>query len=229
MCGIAGFIDFNKNSGAETLKKMTDAMVHRGPDDSGYEVYDSPYAKIGLGQRRLSIIELSPLGHQPMSFEDLVVNFNGEMYNFKEVRKELEDKGYSFNSWSDTEVILKAYHCWGLDMLQKFVGMFAISLYDKRREELILIRDRAGVTPLYYYWNNNVLLFASELKGLFQHPSFQKEIDINSLALFLQYSYIPAPHSIFKNTFKLLPGHTLTIRLQTKQQPLQKYWDVFDY
>src|SRR3569833_2131323 len=153
MCGIAGFVDFKKDSGIDVLRAMTDAMLHRGPDDGGHEVYETPQAVVGFGQRRLSILVLSPLGHQPMHFEDkLVVNFNGEIYNFKEIRQELEQKGYTFKSWSDTEVILKGYDCWGMDVVQKFIGMFAIALYDKRKEKLILIRDRAGVKPLYYYW-----------------------------------------------------------------------------
>ena len=229
MCGITGFVDFKKNSGIDVLRAMTDAMLHRGPDDGGHEVYEAPQAFIGFGQRRLSILDLSPLGHQPMHFGDLIVNFNGEIYNFKEIRKELEEKGYSFKSWSDTEVILKGYDCWGMDVVQKFIGMFAIALYDKKKEKLILIRDRAGVKPLYYYWDGDTLLFGSELKALFQHSSFKKKIDVNSLALFLQFSYIPAPHSIFHNTYKLLPGHYLTIDLRTRGQELTKYWDVFDH
>src|SRR6476620_493589 len=228
MCGIAGFIDFQKSSDISIVRRMTDAMDHRGPDDAGYEVYEAKEALIGFGQRRLSILDLSPLGHQPMHFNDFIVNFNGEIYNFKEVRQELIDKGYSFNSWSDTEVILKGYHCWGLDVVHKFIGMFAIALYDKQKEQVIFIRDRAGVKPLYYYWKNNVLLFGSELKGLFEHPRFEKSIDTNSLALFLQFSYIPAPHCIFNSTYKLLPGHFLIVDLRTKEMQLKKYWDVFD-
>jgi asparagine synthase (glutamine-hydrolysing) len=229
MCGITGFVDFKKNTDIDLLRAMTDAMLHRGPDDGGHEVYEAPQALIGFGQRRLSILDLSPLGHQPMHFGDLIVNFNGEIYNFKEIRKELEERGYSFNSWSDTEVILKGYHCWGMDVVQKFIGMYAIALYDKQKEQLILIRDRAGVKPLYYYWDGEILLFGSELKALFRHPAFRKKIDVNSLALFLQFSYIPAPHCIFHDTFKLLPGHYLTIDLRTRGQQLTKYWDVFDY
>ncbi len=229
MCGIAGFIDFKKDSDENTLKHMADAVHHRGPDDVGYEIYDAPAASIGFGQRRLSILDLSPLGHQPMHFNNLIVDFNGEIYNFKEVRKELIDKGYAFDSWSDTEVILKGYQCWGIDVVHKFIGMFAIALYDRQKQQVIFIRDRAGVKPLYYYWKNDLFLFGSELKSLFKHPRFDKEIDINSLALFLQFSYIPAPHSIFKNTFKLLPGHFLVVDLKTKELELKKYWDVFDY
>ena len=229
MCGITGFVDYKKSTGMEVLKAMTDAMLHRGPDDGGHEVYEASQAAIGFGQRRLSILDLSPLGHQPMHFGDLIVNFNGEIYNFKEIRKELEEKGYSFNSWSDTEVILKGYHCWGMDVVQKFIGMFAFVLYDRQKEQLFFVRDRAGVKPLYYYRDQDIFLFGSELKALFRHPSFPKKIDTNSLALFLQYSYIPAPHSIFHNTFKLLPGHFLRLDLGTRSQELIKYWDVFDY
>lgn len=229
MCGITGFIDYNKKTSASVLKNMTDAMLHRGPDDAGHEVYEAPEALIGFGQRRLSILDLSPLGHQPMHFGDLTINFNGEIYNFKEIRKELEEKGYSFTSWSDTEVILKGYHCWGIDVVNRFTGMFAIVIYDKQKQEVIFIRDRAGVKPLYYYWDNNLFLFGSELKALYQHPGFKKNIDINSLSLFLQYSYIPGQYSIFKNTHKLLPGHILTVTLKTKQQHISKYWDVFDF
>jgi asparagine synthase (glutamine-hydrolysing) len=228
MCGIAGFLDFTKKTGTSVLQSMTDAMHHRGPDDAGHEVYNAAQYDLGFGQRRLSILDLSPLGHQPMHFKNYTVNFNGEIYNFKEIRKELEQRGYSFNSWSDTEVILKAYDCWGMAMLQQFIGMYAIALYDRDKEQLILVRDRAGVKPLYYSWQNDLLLFGSELKALYKHPSFIKEIDVNSLALFLQYSYIPGQHSIFKNTYKLLPGYYLTVNLKTKEQELTKYWDVFD-
>jgi len=133
MCGIAGFVDFKKNSTVELLRAMTDAMLHRGPDDGGHEVYEAGQASIGFGQRRLSILDLSPLGHQPMHFGDLIVNFNGEIYNFKEIRQELVEKGYSFDSWSDTEVILKGYHCWGMDVVQKFIGTPEYSQHKKKR------------------------------------------------------------------------------------------------
>ncbi|MGB3008463.1 MAG: asparagine synthase (glutamine-hydrolyzing) [Chitinophagaceae bacterium] len=229
MCGIAGFVDFNRNTSATVLKEMTDALTHRGPDDAGYELYESAEAIIGFGQRRLSIIDLSPLGHQPMHFENFVVNFNGEIYNFKEIKSELEERGYSFSSSSDTEVFLKGYHYWGEGVLKKIIGMFAIALYDISSNKLLLIRDRSGVKPLYYYWKSELLLFGSELKALYKHTEFEKRIDINSLALFLQFSYIPAPHCIFENTFKLLPGHILTINLGSKKLEQRKYWDVFDY
>lgn len=229
MCGIAGFIDHNKRTKEETLRSMTEALRHRGPDDGGHEIYQHVDYTVGFGQRRLSILDLSPLGHQPMHFGDLVVNFNGEIYNFKEIRIELEEKGYTFNSWSDTEVILKGYDCWGLDVINRFIGMFAFALYDKRKGKVFLVRDRAGVKPLYYFCKNGLLLFASELKALYNHPGFEKDIDINSLALFLQFSYIPGPYSIFKQTFKLLPGHILEVDLGSKSIQTNKYWDVYDY
>lgn len=226
MCGIAGFIDFKKETSVEKLKEMTDTLTHRGPDDAGYEVFEDPAALIGFGQRRLSILDLSALGHQPMHFENLVVDFNGEIYNFMEIRAELETKGYTFQSHSDTEVILKGFHCWGMDVVHKFIGMFAFALYDKAARKVYLVRDRTGVKPLYYYFKNEILLFGSELKALYAHERFEKNIKTGSLALFLHYSYIPGSHSIFENTFKLLPGHYLELDLANGQQKTHTYWDV---
>lgn len=226
MCGIAGFIDFKKKTSVEKLKEMTDTLTHRGPDDAGYEVFEDPAALIGLGQRRLSILDLSALGHQPMHFENLVVDFNGEIYNFMEIRAELETKGYTFQSHSDTEVILKGFHCWGMDVVHKFIGMFAFAVYDKAARKVYLVRDRAGVKPLYYYFKNEILLFGSELKALYAHERFEKNIRTSSLALFLHYSYIPGSHSIFENTFKLLPGHYLEFDIASGQQRTHTYWDV---
>ncbi|MBV9962986.1 MAG: asparagine synthase (glutamine-hydrolyzing) [Parafilimonas sp.] len=229
MCGIAGFCDFNKNSSAQVLHEMTDALTHRGPNDSGYEVYDAKNALIGLGQRRLSIIDLSANGRQPMEFENLSMIFNGEIYNYNEIRNELIMEGYCFNSTSDSEVILKGFHRWGIEVVEKFIGMFVFVMYDNEKQEITICRDRAGVKPLYYYWNGSSFLFASELKSLHKHSDFHKEIDVNSLSLFLQYSYIPAPHTIFKNTFKLKPAHYLKLSLGDKRITETKYWDVCDY
>ena len=229
MCGIAGFVDFNKKSNLEILKNMTDVLHHRGPDDSGYKFDTLENAEIGLGHRRLSILDLTSHGHQPMGFEDIDIVYNGEVYNFAEIKVELEALGYSFESHSDTEVILKAYHKWGLEAVHKFNGMFAIALHDKRVSKLYLIRDRSGVKPLYYYHDDNQLFFASELKSMHAHPSFKKEIDINSVALFLQLQYIPEPHSIFKSTYKLRAGHVLEIDLKSKKIEEKKYWDVIDF
>ncbi|HEX5154986.1 MAG TPA: asparagine synthase (glutamine-hydrolyzing) [Parafilimonas sp.] len=229
MCGIAGFCDFDKKTPATVLRSMTDALTHRGPNDSGYELIDNSVAVIGLGQRRLSIIDLSSNGRQPMHFEGLTLIFNGEIYNYHSIRNELIKEGYSFTSTSDTEVILKGYHRWGDAVVHKLIGMFVYVIYDVKKQEITICRDRAGVKPLYYYYNNNVFLFSSELKSLHQHPSFYKEIDVNSLSLFLQYSYIPAPHTIFKNTHKLKPAHYLKLSLSSKKISEINYWDVCNY
>lgn len=229
MCGIAGFVDFNKNVSKEILKNMTDVLHHRGPDDSGYSFFNNENTNIGLGHRRLSVLDLSTHGHQPMAHENLEIVYNGEVYNFKEIRKELEKYNYSFESDSDTEVILKAYHKWGIKAVDRFNGMFAIGIYDRENEKLILIRDRAGIKPLYWYWQNDTLLFSSELKSFHKFPSFKKEINTNSLSLYLQYGYILQPHTIFKNTYKVKSGYFLEIDLFSKNIEEKKYWDVLDY
>ncbi len=229
MCGLAGFVDFNKKSTSKNLQDMTDVLHHRGPDDSGYSFYQNQFANIGLGHRRLSILDLSKHGHQPMLFEGLEIVYNGEVYNFNEIKKELEKYNYKFESDSDTEVIMKAYHKWGIKSVDKFNGMFAISIYDKKNESLILIRDRAGVKPLYWYWEDDLLLFASELKSFHKSPFFKKQIDMNALSLYLQYGYILQPHTIFEKTYKLKAGHYLNIDLKTKNIQEYKYWDVLDF
>jgi len=226
MCGVAGFIDFNKKSDYNTLKKMTDILFHRGPDDSGYSFYNLNNCNIGLGHRRLSILDLSYNGHQPMKFDYLEIVYNGEVYNFKEIREELIKYGYKFESNSDTEVILKAYHKWGIEAVKKFNGMFAFVIYDKRNEKIILIRDRLGVKPLYYYFYNNIFMFASELKSFHENTLFFKEIDKYSLSLFFQYGYIPEPWSIFKNSYKLEAGYYIEFDIKYKILKKVKYWDI---
>lgn len=228
MCGIAGFCDFTRKSTPDLLKAMTDSIRYRGPDDEGYFTKETGKAMIGLGHRRLSIIDLSPLGHQPYLDQDITLIFNGEIYNFKEVREKLVAKGYSFRSHSDTEVIIKGYQAWGISCLEHFIGMFALALLDERTQKLYLVRDRAGVKPVYYYWKNEVLLFGSELKVFHQHPAFEKSLNYDSIATYFQYSYIPAPHTIFNHTHKLRPGHFLEINLLTKDVKEAAYWDVVD-
>jgi len=229
MCGIAGFVDFNKKMDMSTLKSMTDVLHHRGPDDSGYSFYDTDEAAIGLGHRRLSIMDLSSHGHQPMAYKNLELVYNGEVYNFKEIREELKRENYKFESDSDTEVILKAYHRWGIKAVDKFNGMFVITFYDKETKKITLIRDRAGVKPLFYYKKDNVFLFASELKSFHESEYFDKEIDRNALTLYLQYGYIPQPYTIFQDTHKLNAGHYLEIDLETQKIEDIKYWDVLDF
>ena len=229
MCGITGFIDFNKSSSKALLVNMTDILHHRGPDDSGYSFFNNTYANLGLGHRRLSILDLSVHGHQPMVFENLEIVYNGEIYNFREIRDELLQDNYIFESESDTEVIIKAYHKWGIKAVDKFNGMFAISIYDKVNYKMILIRDRTGIKPLYWYLKDDLFLFSSELKSFHQHELFKKVIHKNSLALYLQYGYILEPHTIFENTFKLKSGHYLEIDLKSKNIEEIVYWDIIDF
>ncbi len=231
MCGIAGFIDFGKKSNHEILKKMTISLQHRGPDDSGTYFAEPNNFQIGFGHRRLSILDLSENGHQPMFTQDksLVLVYNGEIYNFTEIRKELEDFGYRFNSHSDTEVILYAYLRWGLDCLQKFIGMFSFALYDLSRNEVIIVRDRAGIKPLYYYYKDGLFLFSSELKSFHIHPNFSKSIDYNSLNDFLMYGYTLTPHTIFDHTHKLKPGNFLKISLKNREIKEDIYWNVSSF
>lgn len=231
MCGIAGYIDFNKQVGESVLRRMTDCLSYRGPDAAGYFFDTAPGYHVALGHRRLSIIDLSPSGHQPMFTEDkqTCIVFNGEIYNYAEIRQKLTGKGHSFVSGSDTEVILKAYLEWGERALNEFIGMFAFVIFDKTKERLFVARDRAGVKPLYYYWKNSQLLFASELKSFFEYPGFTKEIDQQSAFEFFQYGNIPAPHTIFLDTWKLEPGHYMIVNMKDKTISTSQYWNVLDY
>jgi asparagine synthase (glutamine-hydrolysing) len=229
MCGIVGFCDFRKKSTKENLKDMMDVITHRGPDANGYLYHQEDNKILALGHKRLSILDLSDEGIQPMKFEHLEMVYNGEVYNFKEIRLELEQLGYSFHSDSDTEVILKAYHCWGLASLEKFNGMFALAIFDKNIEELTLIRDRAGIKPLYWYYKDGLFLFASELKSFHQHPHFKKEINRDVLALYLQHGYIHQPYSIFNSTQQLSSGEILHLNLKTEATKISKYWRVSEW
>jgi asparagine synthase (glutamine-hydrolysing) len=231
MCRIAGYWDLGFKGGYEreaVLKAMRDALAYAGPDDAGSCLDDKE--AVALGHRRLSIIELSSLGHQPMAGESgrVWITYNGEVYNFPEIRSELEQRGHKFISHSDTEVVLKSYEAWGIDCVQKFRGMWAFAIWDKNKEELILCRDRLGVKPLYWYWKDNLFIFASELKAMHQHPGFRKELDMQALSLYLQYGYINAPTAIFKNTYKLEPGHFLVLNKRAEIKKI-KYWDAGDY
>jgi asparagine synthase (glutamine-hydrolysing) len=229
MCGIAGFVDFNGKSDERTVSEMIQPIHHRGPDDTGQYFYSDFKGSLGFGHKRLSIIDVTPGGHQPMHFENLTIIFNGEMYNYKSVRAELEAEGYAFDSGSDTAVILRAFHKWGADCIHKFIGMFSLAILDRKTNELFIFRDRAGVKPLYYFEHNNVLLFGSELKAFFNHPEFVKDINHNALVEYFLYGYILAPNTIFNKTHKLKPGHFLKVNLSTREIECKKYWDVVDY
>ena len=229
MCGIVGIVDYKKNSSKELLQKMTDTLSHRGGDDSGYEFFEEEKYQLGFGHRRLSIQDLSALGHQPMCYEHLSIIYNGEVYNFKEIRDELEGLGYGFISGSDTEVILKAFHKWGRACVDRFRGMFVFSIYDKEANKIYIFRDRAGVKPLYYYHKDGLFLYASELKALLLHPQFIKKIDKKALSLYLQLGYIQAPFSIFEDNHKLLPAHYLEFDISSREYKMIKYWDIVDF
>jgi len=226
MCGISGFVDFNYNSSVANIQAMTDALIVRGPDSSGVYFDESPYAQVGLGHRRLSILDLSELGHQPMIFEHLHITFNGEVYNFEEIKLELVAIGYRFISHSDTEVILKAFHAWSVSCVEKFRGMFAFVIYDTAQHKLFMFRDRAGVKPFYYYVKDGLFLFASELKAFHKHSGFLKKINQTVIPTYMQFGYIPAPYSIFQDTYKLKAGHYISYDLASNTFDIQAYWDI---
>ncbi len=228
MCGISGFTDLTKKTGRDILEKMNRVLAHRGPDGEGYGLYESASATIGLGHRRLSIIDLSEGGRQPQSFQSLHITYNGEIYNYAEIKKQLEDKGHRFHTQSDTEVILHAYAEWGFKALQHLIGMFALVIYDEASQKIFACRDRAGVKPFFYYYCKGLFLFGSELKALMQHPGFVKEIDIDAAAAYMQFGYVPAPHCIFKDTYKLNPGHFLEMDIAANTLQTQQYWNVYD-
>jgi len=236
MCGIVGYVATRSTVDEDTVRSMADALVHRGPDDAG--VWIDRDAGIALGHRRLSVVDLSPGGHQPMYSADgrLVVVFNGEIYNFRELRKELEASAESPIAWrghSDTEVLLEAASRWGVERaLPRFVGMFAFALWDRSRRTLVLARDRLGEKPLYYGWQGDAFLFGSELKALRRHPRWRADVDRNAVASFARFSYVPAPYSIYRGIFKLPPGAWLEIDCRGDASAAdlrpRRYWSLAD-
>lgn len=226
MCGITGFIDLKKCTGEEVLMRMRESLLHRGPDAGNQEIIVKNDFSLGLAHRRLSIIDTSILGNQPMGFKHLSMVFNGEIYNYKELQSKLITLGHEFKSQSDAEVAIHAFYEWGLDAVKLFNGMFAMALFNDNTQELYLIKDRFGVKPLYYFLSTEVLLFGSELKAIIQHPSFEKKINHQNLWSFFQYGNIPAPGSIYLNTFKLEPATIISINCKTLNVNQEKYWDV---
>ncbi|MDZ7697290.1 MAG: asparagine synthase (glutamine-hydrolyzing) [Deltaproteobacteria bacterium] len=223
MCGICGIYNFDHTlpvNPAE-IHAMNQTLRHRGPDDEGSYV-EGP---VGLGIRRLSIIDVAG-GRQPIANEDQTVwvVFNGEIYNYKDLRQSLIKKGHRFTTQSDTESILHLYEEVGLDFVNQLRGMFAIAIWDGGQNRLILARDRLGIKPLFYARHNNTLLFASEMKAILQSKDFPREMDDNALAAYFTLSYIPAPLTIFKKIQKVLPGHIMTI--QDGDIADKQYWDV---
>ena len=218
MCGIVGF-----NWRDERLiEQATDVLAHRGPDAGAVYVDEH----VSLGHRRLSIIDLSANGRQPMTNEDgsIWVVYNGEIYNFRELRNVLEAKGHAFRSRTDTEVIIHGYEEYGVACVHQFNGMFAFALWDKKKRELLLVRDRLGVKPLYYYFNGRQLVFASEIKAILQVPEVEREINPQALYHYLGYEFVPAPETIMRNIYKIPPGHFL--RCKDGNIEVRRYWDV---
>lgn len=232
MCGVAGFIDFQQHLDREAIlartRAMADALRHRGPDGCGG--FADPEAGVGLGHRRLAIIDLSECGAQPMTSADgrFTLVFNGEIYNFPELRRRAQDRGYPFGSRTDTEAFLACVSLFGLEQtLADSAGMFAFALWDAERRELILGRDRMGEKPMYYGLAGRTFLFGSELKALRAHPNFSPGLDRDSLALFLHRHYVPAPRSIYEGVRKLPPGCTLTVSGPDVPEP-RPYWSLAD-
>jgi len=226
MCGIYGYLSPTGTIDPRILRRMGHPLKHRGPDDEGEVILDSSEVSVGLGHKRLSIIDLSPAGKQPMANEDetIWITFNGEIYNFREIRKELEGKGHKFRSHSDTEVIVHLYEELGTKCLERLNGMFAFALWDAKQKSLFLARDRTGKKPLHYCVHRGHFLFASEIKALLQHPLVSREIDLKSLNKYLAYEYVPAPNSIFKAIKKLEPGYCLLFR--GGAAVTSQYWDI---
>jgi asparagine synthase (glutamine-hydrolysing) len=221
MCGICGTI----NTGTEKqLQKMVDLLKHRGPDDKGISYLKSRNNFVYFGNARLSIIDLSQMGHMPMQTEDgrFTITYNGECYNFRKIRDQLIKKGYAFRSSTDTEVILKAYQHWGKEAVDLFDGMYAIAIWDNMEEELMLIRDRAGIKPLYFYHDNAKFAFASEIKSLLVLDDIKRNPNIKSLILMAGFFWSPDPYSAFENIYRLPSGHYLTFKNGTIE--MKRYW-----
>ncbi len=225
MCGICGYVG-RKLIQSEQLAKMNDTMYHRGPDDHGIWERQKEEYGVGFAQRRLSILDLSEMGHQPMTSEDgsVVITYNGEIYNYIQLRNELKGEGYQFKSNCDTEVIIAAYQEWGCECFGKFNGMFAIAIYDEKKESIILARDRMGKKPLYYYKKGTDFVFGSELKPIMKYPRFCKEIRYDLIGHYMCNKYIVAPETIFRDTYKMEPG-TYLIYHKGETQVL-RYWDL---
>jgi asparagine synthase (glutamine-hydrolysing) len=228
MCGICGVATANSGAGVEAvvIESMTSTMKHRGPDDSG--VWRSSDGRVGLGHRRLSIIDLSPAGHQPMadSAGQSWITFNGEIYNFLELRKELQDLGHEFHTQSDTEVLLAAYRQWGADSVKRLNGMFAFALYDGQADRLFLARDRAGKKPLFYLHENGRFAFASELKALMRLPGFTPTLERKALNQYLAFGYVPGSSCILRGVRKLPQGCAMTYDVQRDITMVWPYWTL---
>ena len=234
MCGLAGYINYQglDSNAEEICLTMTSKLINRGPDDAG--IWLNLEHGIALGHRRLSIQDLSSCGHQPMvsSSGRYIIVYNGEIYNFRKIQKELVNRGHQFHGHSDTEVLLAAVEQWGIaEALTRFTGMFALALWDKKNRMLSIARDRVGEKPLYYGWQGKSFLFASELKALRVHPDWQNEINRDALTLYMRHNYITAPNSIYQNIYKLIPGTILHLPYSIRPGELPApvpYWKMKD-
>jgi asparagine synthase (glutamine-hydrolysing) len=226
MCGMCGVVKAQGNIDAGTVQVMADAMKHRGPDDRGAWV--SPDGTVGFGHRRLSIIDLSPAGHQPMhdTTGRLTITFNGEIYNYLELRKELEDAGHAFRTKTDTEVVLEAYRRWGADSVRRLRGMYAFGLFDADRRTLLLARDRAGEKPMFYARHNGSFLFASELKGILAFPGFPRKLDPAALNQYLAYGYVMGANCMLQGVSKLPQGHIAIYDIASGSLDVRPYWEL---
>jgi asparagine synthase (glutamine-hydrolysing) len=231
MCGIVGF--WQKTTQSEdllcaTARKMALSISYRGPDDAGE--WSDPSVGVGLGNRRLAILDLSSEGHQPMTSKSAryVITYNGEVYNYRALMTELEKYGHGFRGHSDTEVILAGIEQWGLEeLLRRLVGMFAFALWDRADRKLHLVRDRLGIKPLFVYQHKGTILFGSELKTLRAHPDFVSDLNKAALSSFLRYRYVPTPDSIYEHARKLMPGHILTLTDPERELPASRpYWSA---
>ncbi len=226
MCGIAGIVNARPDGpsiAGALVVAMAATLAHRGPDDAG--VWESEDGVVALSHRRLSIIDLSPLGRNPMSWDDgrLWITYNGEIYNFLELRQELEGLGCRFRTRTDTEVVLAAYDCWGVNAVRRFVGMFAFGLWDRTRRRLWLVRDRVGKKPVYYADSQGRFRFASELKAILADPTFARAVDPAAIRMYLRYGYVPSPSTAFAGARKLPPGHYLLY--ENERATITRYWD----
>jgi len=220
MCGIVGF----NWDDVELCKKAIKSIHRRGPDDHG--IFNN--SEVTLGHKRLSIIDLTKKGHQPMLNKegDIIIIYNGEIYNFKKIKEDLEKKGHRFESSTDTEVILKSYQEYGKECLNLFNGMFAFAIYDLKKKKLFIARDRIGIKPLYYYENKEKFMFASEIKAILTNLEIKREVDKESLSQFISLRYVPGEKTILKEINKLLPGHYLEFDLKNRKIKIEKYWDI---
>ena len=225
MCGIAGEVNFKQHVSSHNLRLMTNALRHRGPDDEGSYINED--YSVSLGHRRLSFLDLGESGRQPICNEkkDVWITFNGEIYNYLELRDELISLGHTFHTATDTEVIVHGYEEWGTEVVSRLKGMFAFGIWDQRKKCLFLVRDRFGIKPLYYYYQNGTFLFASEIKGVKAHPNANTSLNLTSFTDYFVYRYVPSPNTIWNEVSKLPPAHWLMLYNDGSTETCE-YWKL---